>query len=499
MEGNKIHKSTIFLLFLLAAIVGVALGNFWQASEFMCYTIFLASLALAFFVRQRKILVLIFLILAGLSFGVWRMNLTQAEIAPDKLAYFNDQDLEVLGWVNQNPDIRVDHTKLTIEATQVKVGDQLYNVSGKVLVKTNLYPEYNYGEQLKIYGTIQAPPEFEEFDYEKYLSRYGIYSVSYSPKIIKTGEDEGNRFYAGILKIKNRCIEVINTAMPEPQAGLFAAILLGSQRGMPQELLDQFSRTGTTHMIAISGSHIVIISAILMALLLGIGLRRQVAFVLATILLAIFILMVGAPASAVRSGIMGFAGLLAMNLGRTNKATNALLLSAVIMLVINPKILLSDIGFQLSFGAVIDLIYVSPILQSWLTKIPEFIGIKSALIMTLAAQVTTLPLILYYFGRLSVIAPLANIVVLPTFDFILVLGMLATLVGMVYIPLTKFIFLPIWLLLSYIIKAVQYLAQIPGASFDIKNFSSLFLILSYGVISYFIIYVWYLKRKYETI
>jgi competence protein ComEC len=137
--------------------------------------------------------------------------------------------------------------------------------------------------------------------------------------------------------------------------------------------------------------------------MLAIGLSRKQAFYLAVLLLVIFIILVGVPASAMRAGLMGFFVLWALKLGRLNKITNAIILAGAIMLLINPKLLRYDIGFQLSFLAILGLIYFYPLINDWMIKIkmPKLKGGREIFSMTIAAQVFTLPITAYNFSTVS--------------------------------------------------------------------------------------------------
>ena len=134
------------------------------------------------------------------------------------------------------------------------------------------------------------------------------------------------------------------------------------------------------------------------------------------------------------------------------------------MIFINPKILRDDVGFQLSFCAILGLIYFSPYLVERWRSYPSFLGVKESLQSTLAAQLSTLPLIIYNFGRLSLIAPAANLFVVPILPYLTILGFIVLPLALLFNFLTPYLFWPIWLMLTYLIKAVAFFASLPLAS-----------------------------------
>ncbi len=231
------------------------------------------------------------------------------------------------------------------------------------MVSTNIYPKYEYGDKLKINCELITPEKFNGFSYDRYLARYNIYSVCYYPSLSReTGQglDSKDLIYKKIFSFKHLLQDKINSSLNEPEASLASAIFLGYKKNLPADLQDGFSKVGISHIVAISGMHIGIISVILMSVLIGFGFKRKYAFYIATFLLILYIVIIGFPASAMRAGLMGFLVLWALNLGRLNKITNSLFLTAAILLFINPKLLRDDIGFQLSFLAVLGIIYFYP-------------------------------------------------------------------------------------------------------------------------------------------
>ena len=133
-----------------------------------------------------------------------------------------------------------------------------------------------------------------------------------------------------------------------------------------------------------------------------------------------------------------------------------------------------------------------PFFEKWFEKLPESLGIKDSVQMTLSAQITTLPLIIFSFQRLSFIAPVANVLILPILPFILIAGFLSSFVGLIFLPLAKLLFLPVWLLLTYLIKVIEFFAGLPFSFIEIQGLSGALLVGIYLGMGWG---VWKLKNK----
>ena len=261
----------------------------------------------------------------------------------------------------------------------------------------------------------------------------------------------------------------IGASLPEPQASLLSGILLGAKRGLPEELREKFNIAGVSHIIVISGFHVAVVAGLLMNFGLALSLSRKQAFWLSIIGIIFFILLTGSQVSAIRAGIMGGLVLLAMYSGRLANARNGLLLAAVIMLLINPKLLRFDVGFQLSFLATIGIIYTSPYITKRLRILPEILKIRESAAMTLSAQILTLPVVVYNFDKLSLVAPLANIMVVPLVPVTMLLGALSGAGTIIWVNLGKIFSFLAWVLLSYKIKVVELLASFNFSYFEIYD------------------------------
>ena len=389
-----------------------------------------------------------------------------------------------IGAVIREPEIKNGSTKLTIKTE-----------TGKILFSIGNYPEYFYGDVLKIKGKLEEPKVFDEFNYKNYLAKEGIYAVSYWPKIEILERNNGNSIFGAILKFKNRTINSIEKIMPFPEVSLLEGIILGNKQIFSEDLKNSLNITGTSHIVAISGMNIVIISEILMFVLIALGLWRKHAFWFVLILIFLFILMVGAPASAVRAGIMGAILLYAQKIGRLSNASRIMVFAAAIMLIFNPLLLRYDIGFQLSFLAVFGLIYIKPILDGFLLKKikkEEFGGLLQIITMTLAAQIAVLPVLIYNFGRISFISPLTNILIVPFIPFLTAIGLIFIGGTIVWGFLGKILLWPVYLGVAYVLKIIDWFSKIPWAAKEIQNIHWGFLIGYYILL---IGLIWLFKRN----
>jgi len=381
-----------------------------------------------------------------------------------------EQEITLRGIIIEEPEERINQQKFQFKTEEI---------SGKILVTTELYPEYSYGDQLEITGQLKELSVFEDFDYRAYLAKDKIYLVIYYPQINRLAKNQGAWFEQLIFNFKDKLRRGIDQILLPPQSSILKAVFLGDKWGLPDELKEKLNITGTRHIVAISGMHMIIMSQILLWLALAIGLWRGQAFYFVLFFLVLYILMVGAPASAVRAGLMAGLLLLAQKIGRLRSADRAVILAAAIMLMFNPGLLKSDVGFQLSFLATLSIIYLKPILDALIVRWPNPARLKDILTMTLAAQLGVLPVLVFHFGRLSLISPLANLLIVPFLPLLMLAGLLLSLISLFCLSLAKIIAWPTWLLLTYLVKVIDYLSVFPLAAYQFEKISWLILLAYY--------------------
>lgn len=419
------------------------------------------------------------------------------EINKDDVAYYNNKNLSFTGFVCEEVDQDYKSRRLVLCLNG--------EVKGKVLLTTNLYPEYDYGDYLEVKGELKTPPSIDGFDYENYLARYDIYSVIYFPKIsLADGNlSLGQNIYKKLITFKQSLVKIVNNNLPEPEAGLGNAILFGYRRTVLREDLAVFSRVGLSHMIAISGSHITILSAMIIGFLLNLGISRRRAFYIVFSFLILYPLVTGLSASAVRSAIMGGLALIAIHYQRNSSLVKALVFAAALMLALNPLLLRNDLGFQLSFLALLGIIYIYPIGEEITRAKLEKLNLKKkskdfwkniidTINLTLVSQIVILPIALINFKQLSIIAPLANVLVLWTFPLLLASLIIAIFFSALIPALGLVWFLIPYLILKYIFFLSNLLATPTWAAVNINNFNWYLGAGYYGVL---IITVIYFKRK----
>ena len=507
-------SKTLFYL-CLSFVVGIALESIIKIPQIFLWGflfIGISLIAASFFTKKEAAIAgfcLLFLVL-----GVIRLQISEFNIINDKLSKLNDgpDKITLIGQIISEPKIKDASQTLRVK---VKGTDSV------VQITLDRYPEYNYLDTVKITGKLKSPPEFTDFNYKNYLLKDGIYSMMSFPKTeLVSMEHHYNAFtflYEKVLLFKRALKKSILINFSPPQSFILEGITLGNDSNMPQETRAKLNATGLSHLTAVSGSNVIILSTIMMTFLLALGFWRGQAFYFSLTFIWFYIVITGFSASGVRAVIMASIFLLAQKLGRQNTSSRIIVFAGALMLLQNPLLLLYDVGFQLSFVASMGIIHIKPIIDNlmrgrknteinlltpstWLRTSSLGAGAESRGIkklkkffldifsITLAAQIATFPLIAYNFKNISLIAVLTNLLIIPTVDLVMVFGFLAAILG-IFSNILGFIFsIPAWLLLSYFMKIVDIFYQ-PWTVVAIEKLPWFWLPIYYTVLIFLIKYL----------
>ncbi len=431
----------------------------------------------------EKIKILFFLLIfLLLGFArVESVKLSKEDIL--KIDRLNNESVSISGKISGMPEMKNGKQKIIIENVK-NAEDKNNEINGKIIVYTERYPEYNLGDIIYLRGKIKIPEDFEGFEYRNYLLAKNIYYILYYPKIELKEKNKGE-LYNKIIDYRKYANDLIKKVLPQPQAGIVSAMTLAIKSDISEETLEVFNKTGTRHIIAISGMHMAIVVLALMYLLLAVGLNRNHAFYFALSGTIFFVVLVGFPPSAVRAAIMAGLALFAIRIGRLKNAGNAIVFAAVLMLLCNPNLLRYDTGFQLSFAAILGIVYIFPKLDNLFEKYFDVLKIKTVFLMTVSAQVATLPIIINSFGNFSLLSVLANVLILPLVPIVMLGGFLLIIIGFANLYLAQILAYSIWLILFYQIEVIKFFAGLP---FGFMNFSKIgFLVTG---IYYLILVLW---------
>jgi len=450
--------------------------------------------------KQKNFFILLGFSVLFFSLGIVRLQMLQFTITNDPVAKLNDkpEKIELVGQITDEPNVRTSYQSLKIKIT---------GTSSIVLASADRHQKYDYLDQVRITGKLETPMSEGDFNYKNYLMKDGIYSVMAFPDIELVSKDHTYNmfsfFYEKVLFLKTKMEKSINSNYSPPQSFIIEGIILGNDKNMSQELKDKFNSAGLSHITAVSGSNIVIMTSIIMSLLLFFGMWRQKALYATFIFIWIYVLLVGLPASAIRAAIMASLLIISQIIGRQNASFRTIIIAAAVMIFQNPLVLFYDVGFQLSFLASMGIIYLKPMIDSVfysllkkrknIIKLFEKFKIKNLLDIfstTLVAQIFTLPVIIYSFKSVSLVAIITNLLILPTITILTFLGFWSVVLGMFSRFLGWIFYLPCQVLLFYFLKILNIFYQ-PWARVTI----SIPFILYFAYYIALFIFIWFMSKK----
>ncbi len=428
--------------------------------------------------RQRSFLPIAALA-AAFCLGGLRYASSLPAWGPGDLAWYQPASVRVQAVIAEPPQPLGNGTRLFLEAEQVVLMDgqgqgqgEAIPVRGRLTVSMMTDQGLCYGDRVEVSGELAPLPESLGESYRQYLVRKGISSYMAYPRVHWLESNAGSSLLTALYQLRESGVRTLNAILPQPESSLLAGILLGEDGNIPDPVQEAFRETGTAHLIAISGSNIAILIG-LFIMLFRRWLPRPWAVLLASAAIFLYTLLVGAQASVVRAAVMGGMGLVGAELlGRRQAGVNSLALTAALMALFDPLVLW-DLGFQLSFAATLGMILLGGPLQlkftAWLARrLPSERAQQIArpvgeyFLLTLAAQLATLPVILGSFGNISLSTVLANPLVLPVQPLVMILGGISLLAGWIWLPLGQLLAGLVWPLLAFTIRVVEWLGGLSG-------------------------------------
>ncbi len=469
---------TPLVIFVLAWAGGVLLA---QASLFSPVWLLL-GLPIAFFLRtgwgNYRSARLAAFALIGLLIGAGRLLIAQPRIDAGHVAFYNGAGRVVVqGVICREPDRRPTLTNLHLDVEALLLADgAAVPLRGRVLVKAPAYTANEYGDRIRVTGLLETPPVFESFSYRDYLARQGIHSLLRQTDITVIDSGHGFFLWAWLYRFKAHALETLLAMWPEPEASLLAGILLGVESGIPDDLNADFVTTGTSHIVAISGFNLSIIAGVFVQMgnrmLKG---RGKTLLPLGGLWL--YTILVGASAAVLRAAVMATVTIIARREDRATHGPTSLAAAVFVMGMLNPYVLW-DVGFQLSLAATLGLILYTEPVTRWFHRLFEqltdqerahkIVGLLSdALIVTIAAQITTTGVIIGVFRRLSLVTLLTNLLILPAQQYVMFTGGVALIAGLLLRPVGQVLSWLAWVFLAYTIAAVRWTATFPLASVEL--------------------------------
>jgi competence protein ComEC len=331
-----------------------------------------------------------------------------------------------------------------------------------------------------------------EFNYGHYLTLndiQGVATIAAPEDFVVTKESAFSNFNALIGAIQRSLYRTIDRYHSPEQASFLKGVILGYRADLSNEIKQSFMNTGTIHILAVSGSNVAVIVLIIYSMFGFLRLPKKLAGGATIFGIVIFMFITGASPSVVRATIMATVLLVGTLFERRTDVYNSLSVAAAIILLLDTNALF-DVGFQLSFAAVVSIVYIYPILKKLIDLIPErFEEIKAIdyvlklFAVSLAAQIGTLPFTAYYFGRISLVSLLANLIVVPLSGLNVLLGVatvacssVSSFVASCYAALNS-------IAIDFLLGFVKVAGNVPHAYAETAQFQLLHALLYYGIVA----------------
>jgi len=453
--------------------LGIILANFTRVNFWLitliASAVFTAAILWKINDKIYFILVLFLALLAGyLSMRNSRV-LSNCHIR--KFVAYKDSSLYGLqGDIVSQPEFKNNHLWFILRTRQIQSDKLRSKCCGEVLVKMDFERELNYGDNLTLLGNLGRPPSFgRSRGYRDFLARQGIYlimPIKDQRQIIRQDKFSGAGLIRGCLWLRVYLEQIINRHLPPLPASILAAMVLGQKRNIPWLVNNSMVKSGTVHILVVSGFNVGIVAFMVNLLLKILRIPRKARIILTAICLLIYCAITGASNPVVRATVMGLVFLAAYLLKSQPDIYNSLVSAALFILAINPRQLF-DVGFQLSFISVLAIVYLYPKLKAVtrleLCKLKILKFIAEGCLVSFSAWLGTLAIIAWNFRMISLVTVLANILIVPLATLITLCGFTLVLSGWIYPDLANLFSLPTAALITLLLNINAALIKLPYA------------------------------------
>jgi competence protein ComEC len=434
---------------VLFFLIGVMLASLCWKIWIIAATFLVAAVFICCWLFQQKRR---FIWLAGLAFlmMIGALYYTWDDLQFRKFNIIFDQKTVFAGVIVDDPSVKTGGQEATLKLEEP--------FSGNILLKLSRYPEFRYGDELRLEGVIKKP---EAGAYADYLAKERTIGISSFAKVEVIGSGRGSAVKAFLFGIKRSIIASFQKVLPGREAAFLTGLTLGGQSEFSDEFKNAMKLSGTTHLVALSGYNITIIVWFVMGILVYF-VKRRYAFIATIFFIIAFVMMAGAEASVVRAAIMGLIVLLAREAGRVYDLRNAVVLAGLAMVLQNPKVLAFDVGFQLSFLAVLGIVYLRPALANILKarEEPGLFSWRDNLLTTTAAQLAVAPLLIASFGKMSLTSLVANVLILDVIPLTMGLGFIIAAAAFFSYYFSLVLAWVVWIFLVYEIFIINLFAKL---------------------------------------
>ncbi len=495
----KISINLIFNFFVVSFLSWVFINNLlFDVLVSVLVLLFVTILFLNFYVYKRKFFVYFLFIIIWFLFWVFISNNQLQNVKENNIL------LSRYYWNKVNISWKIDEVyKVKEDGIEYKI--KIYSIGKKDFVDNEIYSivsipfnfKLNLWDIINFDSKVYDVKNFDGFKYREFLLTQDVYFKAYVSVLSIVDHEELNIIISKLYKFREKTLSVINKIYPEEEAIFLWWILLGAREELSEDLKSNFNNSWLTHLIAVSGFNITVLIIFFSYILKFVPVYVRTVFIVFWVI--IFTILVWGWASVVRAAIMWIIGYLVLISGRQWNPLSIILLTALIMILFSPLSLNYDVSFHLSFLAVFWIVYTQKFFNKIFFFLPEFMAIKEAFVLTMASLTFTLPIMMFNFWQVSLLAPISNILLTWTIPIAMFLWFLSILVYFFFQVWGVFLWFFAWIFLKYDITIVHLFWSFDSfvIKMDFGNYSNYLEFLYFLLLVFCVIYFGSEKRKVD--